>query len=220
MLDRGWDKLFKRVDWGKYPSEEVVRFISRNFGDNNTKQKINILEVGSGPGANIWYLSREGYSVTGIDGSKVAVGQSKKRLKTEGLYAELYVGDIVELPFKNFVFDCVLDVECLYSNNFENSNKIIAEIHRVLKPGGVFFSKTFSTSMSGKGDLIDKNNTYSSFDGGELHSDYETVRLLDEKQIPILYGIFDSIEYDLVTRTDRNRKNIVEEWLISCWKSK
>jgi hypothetical protein len=31
MWDKGWDKIFSTAEWGKYPGEELIRFIARNF---------------------------------------------------------------------------------------------------------------------------------------------------------------------------------------------
>ena len=31
MWNSGWDKIFKDNEWGKYPCEELIRFISRKF---------------------------------------------------------------------------------------------------------------------------------------------------------------------------------------------
>ena len=57
MWNSGWDKIFKDNEWGKYPCEELIRFISRKFHGKNRKI-IKILEVGCGAGANIWFYQR------------------------------------------------------------------------------------------------------------------------------------------------------------------
>jgi 2-polyprenyl-3-methyl-5-hydroxy-6-metoxy-1,4-benzoquinol methylase len=108
--DIGWDEIFKEHEWGRYPPEELIRFVSRNFLHYPNHEMIKILEVGCGPGANIWFLSREGYSAIGIDGSKVAIDIAMKRLKTEGLTAEIRVGDVTHIPYQNDFFDAVIDI--------------------------------------------------------------------------------------------------------------
>jgi 2-polyprenyl-3-methyl-5-hydroxy-6-metoxy-1,4-benzoquinol methylase len=69
----GWDDIFRKHEWGKYPSENLVRYVGRNFYTVKDRSAITILEVGCGTGANLWYLAREGFSVYGIDGSNVAI---------------------------------------------------------------------------------------------------------------------------------------------------
>ena len=70
-------------------------------------------------------FSKEGFSIYGIDGSKSAVEQCKKRLDKEipKWSGDLKVGDIVKLPYENETFDCVIDNCTVTSNSFENSVK-------------------------------------------------------------------------------------------------
>lgn len=92
---------------GQVSPEELIKFIARNYYSAPDRKSVKMLEVGSGTGANIWYLSREGFDATGIDGSSVGVERAKERLKKESLPARVVVGDIVTLPFADSTFDCV-----------------------------------------------------------------------------------------------------------------
>ena len=58
MWNSGWNKVFKNSDWGKYPGEELVRFIARKYYDVPNRKVIKILELGCGTGANIWFMAR------------------------------------------------------------------------------------------------------------------------------------------------------------------
>lgn len=117
--DSNWEKIFKAQEWGKYPSENLIQFVARNFYKKN-RAEVKLLEVGCGTGANIWYMSREGFNVSGIDGSDTAIKIAQERMKNENLNARLIVGDIISLPFDNMEFDAIIDNECLYSNNEQN----------------------------------------------------------------------------------------------------
>lgn len=144
--DQVWEKVFQENSWGKYPSESLIRFIASNFYKSK-RSEIKILEIGCGTGANIWYISREGFSAYGIDGSKTGIEIAKNRLEIENLKANLKVGDILNLPYEDNFFDAVIDVECLYANNFENTKIILKEISRVLKTEGLLYSRTFSNQQ-------------------------------------------------------------------------
>jgi len=95
-----WETVFKDHEWGKYPGENLIQFIARNFYKKERK-KVNLLEIGCGPGANIWFIAREGFHVTGIDGSETAIVKAKARLQKENLDAQLFIGDISNLPFED-----------------------------------------------------------------------------------------------------------------------
>jgi len=199
MWDQVWDEIFNVNEWGKYPPEELIRFIARNFYKCNNRKNVKILEVGSGTGANLWYFAKEGFNAFGIDGSNVGVSRAKERLKNESLEADIRVGDIVNLPFEDDMFDCVVDNECIYANNLEDSKKIIDEVYRVLKPSGKFFSKTFMTgSWKRKGCGL--------------------IRLTSEEDIHNLYKKFKIDSIDYTNRTENNRSRLIKEWIIICSK--
>ncbi len=198
VWDQGWDKIFKDNEWGKYPPEEVVRFVARNFGKVPVRSAVKILEVGCGPGANVWYLAREGYSAYGVDGSPVAIEQALQCLNKEHLKAQVITGDAMHLPFDDNYFDGVLDVECVYANTLQDARVILGEIKRVLKPGGLFFSKTFMAGMQ----------------ESSLRSGYGVIRFTAEEEIKDLYGGFDIISVDHLLRSEGNRRHEIKEWLI------
>ena len=217
MWNKGWDKIFSEVDWGKYPGEELIRFIARNFYNEANRNQIKIIEVGCREGANIWFLSREGFDVYGLDGSKVALKKAKKFLDSQSLDANLHHGDAMNLPYDDHTFDAVLDVECIYANSLKDSSIILEEIHRVLKLNGLIFSKTFSSEMSGQEtatSLEDEPNTFIKMPDGPLRDDYGIIRLTAEDEIKDIYHLFNDLQYDFISRTDRNRSNVIHEWVI------
>ena len=69
-----WNDVFESRDWGRYPPEELIRFVARNFGDVPERGEVRFLEVGCGPGANIWFLRREGLAFGGIVSGVVLYG--------------------------------------------------------------------------------------------------------------------------------------------------
>ena len=81
-FDNEWEKIHASQEWGKYPSENVIRFIARNYYSKD-RLKTRILDFGCGAGSNTWYLAKEGFDVYAFDGSVSAVEKTKKRLKEE-----------------------------------------------------------------------------------------------------------------------------------------
>jgi SAM-dependent methyltransferase len=218
MWDKGWDKIFLNNAWGKYPDLDLVRFFSRRFKNN---KKVRVLEIGCGTGANLSFFDNEKIKSFGCDGSSVAINKAKKLIKKRKGLSKAIIADLTNLPFKNNSFDFVFDIECLYCNDLSGTQSILNEVIRVLKKRGVFFSKTFSTKISGvnksKKFLIGKN-IYSKILHGPLHSGYSPIRLVAEEDIKKIYKNFKNIKYDISYRTDDNRKMEISEWLIYCEK--
>jgi SAM-dependent methyltransferase len=221
MWDKGWDKIFEENEWGKYPEVEVIRFVSRNFYSSMSRCDIKILEVGCGTGANLWYLAKEGFHTTGVDGSHVGIRNASLRLEKEGLNAEIIRCDAMNLPFESATFDGVIDNECIYANTYGDSETILDEVRRVLKCRGVLFSKTFMTGMTGDrlGETKQgEENTYTAFKG-PLRQGYGIIRLTSESEVSDLYGSrfhLDSVDY--VIRSDHDQTREIKEWIIHCTK--
>lgn len=216
--DPVWEEVFTSGEWGKYPGESLIQFIARNYYKKN-RQETKLLEVGCGTGANIWFLSREGFDAHGIDGSSTAISIAEKRLTSEGLKAHLIVGDIIRLPFPDNYFDAVCDVECLYANNEENTKIILKEINRILQPGGKFYSRTFSDKMNiGKSHNKISDYEFDSISDGPL-AGKGFVRLMNEAQLKNIYGaVFKIISIDLLEYTSNNKAYTISELISICEK--
>ena len=96
---------------------------------------LDVLDVGCGDGAYALAAARAGAHVTGLDRSGAAVAAARARTEGEGLALELQVADARALPFPAARFDVVLAVTVLCF--VEDPAQAIAEMARVLRPGGV-----------------------------------------------------------------------------------
>lgn len=146
-----WDDVFTGRDWGRYPPEDLIRFVARNFYNRPDRKSVRLLEIGCGPGANIWYLAREGFSASGIDGSSVAIDRAQKRLADEKLSAALTVCDVNHLSkyYAAASFDAVIDVCCLTCFTAAGISAALKQVQTVLKPSGKVFSRMFGRGTWG-----------------------------------------------------------------------
>lgn len=168
-FSKEWEEIHRNQEWGKYPSEQLVRFIARNFY-NNDRKNIKILDFGCGAGANTWFLAREGFDVYAFDGSESSVNRAKEYLNKDG-YNNVHfsVMDGTELDYASDMFDCVVDNVCIYANKKVHIEIMYKEVYERLKKGGKLYSACFGekTDGYGTGQYIE-DNTYENIEKGPL----------------------------------------------------
>ena len=92
---------------------------------------LQILDAGCGSGGMTRFLARRGI-VTGIDLAPEALAFARRR----GLM-HLARASVGQLPFRSASFDVVTSFDVLYHLNVGDDRAALAELHRVLRPGGV-----------------------------------------------------------------------------------
>jgi ubiquinone/menaquinone biosynthesis C-methylase UbiE len=94
-----------------------------------------VLEIAPGPGYFCIELARLGsYQITGLDISQSFVEIARKHAAAAGLAIEFRQGDASQMPFENESFDFTFCQAAF--KNFARPVEAIAEMHRVLRPGG------------------------------------------------------------------------------------
>jgi SAM-dependent methyltransferase len=214
--DPTWDSVFKSRAWGRYPPEPVIREVMRAFGNLPDRRSVRFLDLGCGPGANTWFLTREGFAVSGIDGSPTAIAQNRARLQGEGLDADLRVGDFTErLPWDDAHFDAVVDNASVYGNPQKAMAACFAEVLRVLKPGGLFLSLAFSDRTWGYGMVEQGQDPGSvrSVEAGPL-KDTGYVQFLSRVDVDRLFAAFTQHSIERSSYTLQGQ--LVELWVVVC----
>jgi ubiquinone/menaquinone biosynthesis C-methylase UbiE len=98
------------------------------------------LEIGCGRGAGVEVILRQFHPehVYGIDLDPLQIERARRRLMHRyPRRVTLMVGDAERLPFADAIFDAVFDFGALH--HVPDWQRSIADIRRVLKPGGTFF---------------------------------------------------------------------------------
>jgi SAM-dependent methyltransferase len=92
-----------------------------------------ILDAGCGTGGNLAWLSRFG-PVWGVDLSPLATAYCRRR--GQGTVAR---SSVTRLPFPDASFDLVTSFDVIYHLGVEDDVAALAEMRRVLRPGGTLF---------------------------------------------------------------------------------
>ncbi|MBI3972427.1 MAG: class I SAM-dependent methyltransferase [Chloroflexi bacterium] len=108
-----------------------MRRIAVSVLDGTLRPNLTILDAGCGTGGNLAWLSSFGQAY-GVDLSPHALRFCAERRLTTASRAS-----ILELPFADSTFDLVTSFDVIYHLGVRDDVAALAEMRRVLKPGGV-----------------------------------------------------------------------------------
>lgn len=118
---------------------------------------MKILDVGCGEGRNAVYFLQKNYSIFGLDPNEVAVQYCRYLAKTINPKTDIHrfqIGDGAAIPFHAAAFDAVISSAVLhFAEDHAHFWKMIAEIHRVLQPGGIFWMRM----CTGFGNILEES---------------------------------------------------------------
>ena len=108
-----------------------------------------VLDAGCGAGRNLRYLLAHGYDCHGIDRDAGAIGQLRREANSLG-WADaderFVAGDVESLPWSDHAFDAVVSSAVLhFADDRRHFDAMVAEMWRVLAPGGLLFARLAST---------------------------------------------------------------------------
>ena len=139
-----WEQIYRAGHANRYPWDAVVSFVHHYRPRDRLPQDIAVVEIGCGTAPNLWFAAREGFRVAGIDASETAIAKARERFLKEGLEGDLRVGGFNALPFAAQSFDLAIDRGALTCVSYQSAARAVAEVGRVLKPGGAFFCNLYS----------------------------------------------------------------------------
>lgn len=120
-----------------------------------------ILDVGCGTGRHSVALTERGYTVTGVDLSPDMIGKAREKAASRGYEVDFIVRDAAELDF-NCEFDAAICLceGCLcllgdVDDPHDRDLRVLGNIQRALKPGGLFISTVLSAIRSFRGTEVE-----------------------------------------------------------------
>jgi SAM-dependent methyltransferase len=133
---RDWDAAY--ASHPTLAAEFAYDFVAELLG---TYPGERVYEVGFGSGMNLAWASAHGWEVAGCEVAETALVLGRANLPDADLRKE----SIVDCSAPSEHFDVVFERGVMSSLNPSDLKKAVAQIRRILKPGGIFFFNPFAT---------------------------------------------------------------------------
>ena len=168
--DRRWQAEEGRADWLE-PEREVIATAEACHAAGGRVA----LDIGCGIGRHALALASLGYHVTAIDGSGSGLAYAARDAERHGLTIDFRTGSMLSLPMADATCDYVLAWNVIYHGDRDVVDQCVAEIARVLKPGGIY-----------QGTMLSKRNR--NFGAGrEVALDTFVIDAISDKAHPHFY---------------------------------
>lgn len=195
---RYWDEQWRSgPDDG--PWSEPDPWVAGMMPALRERSAIRVLDLGCGLGRHAVRFARAGFDSFGLDASVGGIERARQATAAAGVRVDLRVGGLDALPYEDDFFDYILAFNVVYHGTEDDLAVTLSEIHRVLRPGGLYQSTMLSKRNVeyGRGDEVEPN-TFVQPDGPgdkvhphlycdsrdllRLHAGYEPLSLADRDQ--------------------------------------
>lgn len=202
-----WDLVNKDEEVWNKPSAELF------YLSNNWKEKgfTKFLDMGCGLGKNSIFMAKLGFEVSAFDLSMQSVSITLQKATEQNVnLKDVRVADMLEMPYLDESFDCILAFNVISHTDTIGFKKILNEIKRVLKKDGeAYFTVCSKDSFWFKNpDCIyhDENTRIRVEDGPEngiphfyiddndclkLFNDFKIIQIKNVRELTV-YGSFSS----------------------------
>lgn len=128
-----WATAEGRAQW-LVPDPDVADCIAALRGG----APVRALDLGCGVGRHALLMAEAGFEVDALDGAPEGLAVLRDEAAARGLAVRTEEGLMTALPYPDAVFDHVLAFNVIYHGDPAVVERAIAEIARVLKPGGTY----------------------------------------------------------------------------------
>ena len=149
MDDLGQNTQVWSDEWNKYSIEVEIRkwdyYGLRPWIVKYAPRYGNVLEAGCGLGRWVFYLSRLGVNIEGLDFSKPTIDYLNQWKTDNNFIIKFIEGDATALPYESNSLGGYISLGVV-EHFIEGPHRPLQEAHRVLRPGGIAIISTPSIS--------------------------------------------------------------------------
>jgi SAM-dependent methyltransferase len=164
--------------WQGTKDHDVVQNYEAFLAPFPKDQKLDILDLGCGPGRDVKYFQSLGHRPVGLDGSEVFCAMARSYTGCEILHQKFLS---LELP--KHAFDGIFANASLFHVPSQELPRVLNELHAALRPGGILFLS--NPRGEGEGWSGQRYGHYLQFDSSRVFLEDAGFKVLDYYYRPI-----------------------------------
>lgn len=212
LTDIGWDSTYRENRHLSYwPWSDLVSLVMRYAKPANNKVKV--LELGCGAGANIPFFDSLGVDYYSVESSKTIVTSLHKRFPK--LKDKIVVGDFTEtLPIGTF--DLIVDRAAVVYNRTEAIKLCLDKCYEKLNPNGKYVGiDWYSTECSAFHQSKEEDTwTRTDFPPGPFEGSGKRIHFSDKEHLIEMFSRFtlQALEHKLVIDKLKSEQSVFASW--------
>ncbi len=127
------------IDLASRKQTSIEKTVDWILGTQGGNEKLNILDLGCGPGLYAELLAKEGHNVTGVDISETSINYARQSAKEKGLGISYVNASYLDIDFMPGQYDLVLLIYTDFGAlSPTGQGHLLGQVYRALKKGGTF----------------------------------------------------------------------------------
>ena len=192
-----------------------MRFLKALRAQVPGQTQYRLLDIGTGGGRHMRLAAELGFSPFGIDISFTGLSHARERMHQANLIGAIAVAFMASLPFAENSFHAVVSYGSFYYGSANEMRQAIAEMRRVLAPGGKSFVVLRSTDDYRYGKGRDLGSNTFELDISETNELGTIQHFLSAENIPEYFARFSKVSFEKAEWTTCNRTRLNSDWLIT-----
>jgi SAM-dependent methyltransferase len=174
MREIGWEQHYQsgHPPWETgQPSLELARVIAEE-----KIQPCRVIDLGCGSGINAVWLAQQGFDMTGVDVTPLAIDRARERAAAAGMKVRFVLADLLDLQEEFQPFPFFFDRGCYHAVRDPGVQAYLRTLKRITAPGSlglVLTGNAKEPSPPGQGPPVVSEDELHA----ELGSTFEIVRL-------------------------------------------
>ncbi len=161
-----WEHDRARQMWS-IPDMQVVD-LAKSWKNSGSIHRV--LDIGCGIGRHVHHLAKQGFDVYASDHSKSAIRFCQEWLQSQMLSAELWCGEMEDIPHPASTFDAFIAFNSIYHGTSERLHGMMRLLQTKLRIGGecLVTLPSLDNRMHGRGECLGPNTYLSPGMYGDL----------------------------------------------------